>query len=137
MIILDSSVVLKWFVGEEHEEDANLYLTRHQTGKELIVGPPLLPLEVIQVLGRKKKQFASVADSALLLLLGLGIQIHPPTSGDYQRIVQLVTRLSLDSYDACYVTLAERLGCTFVTADRDLVRKTHRLNFVKWLGHDA
>ena len=47
----------------------------------------------------------------------------------------IATTYAVGAYDACYVSLAHRLGCALVTADRALVRAFVGTPYaVEWLG---
>jgi predicted nucleic acid-binding protein len=55
MICVDASVAVKWILNEENSDRANaLYRAAMRTG-ETIVAPPLLPLEVTNILRQRMR----------------------------------------------------------------------------------
>jgi predicted nucleic acid-binding protein len=45
---------------------------------------------------------------------------------------------SITAYDACYVTLAQQLGISLVTADQQLVQRLQATSYaVHWIGDFA
>lgn len=87
---------------------------------ETIAGPDLLRLEVVSVL-RRQVRTGSLTDAeagaAIGALLDLPIVVFP-TAPLLVRAWEL--RHNLSSYDACYVALAEAIGCPLLTADQRL-----------------
>ena len=63
-----------------------------------------------------------VARANLADLADLAIQTVPAT-GLFQEAFEIGCRLNIAVYDACYVALAQSLGCPLVTADRPLARR--------------
>ena len=95
---------------------------RQRLHGELIAAPDLLRIEVLSVI---RRQFqvgtidATQAEQAVTDLLDLPINVYP-TAPLLLRSWQL--RDNLTAYDACYIVLAETLGCSFLTADTRLSR---------------
>ncbi len=95
---------------------------RQRLHGEQIAAPDLLRIEVLSVI---RRQFhvgtidATQAEQAVTDLLDLPINVYP-TAPLLLRSWQL--RDNLTAYDACYIALAETLGCSFVTADTRLSR---------------
>jgi predicted nucleic acid-binding protein len=120
-VVLDASVVLKWFRadGERHLEPARALRTLFETGKLIVFAPPLLRLEIVNVAGRRWRW----SESALLELAGalddLGFELIEP---ELARVAYWTAR-GLTAYDAAYVALAETHGTRLVTDD-DLIVTT-------------
>ena len=79
-------------------------------------------IEVLSVLRRHAatgRITVNQASTALDDLLALPLQAYP-TASLLRRAWEL--RDSVSAYDACYVSLAEALGCVLITADARLAR---------------
>lgn len=139
MICLDSSVVVKLIIDEEQSDLARaLYdsLVREQTP---IVAPPLLPIEMTNVLRKRTRRENAISLSDALSLfevfLALPIAIRNPP-GIHQQALLLADAFNLPAtYDAHYLALADFMDCEFWTADRRLWQQVERgLPFVRWIG---
>ena len=139
MICVDASLAAKWVLEEEHSDRAEALLVAHIRAGERIVAPPLLPIEVTNILRqrmRRQPQF-SLADTLQLLhqFLSFPLELTAP-EGLYELALTLADTLTLPAaYDAHYVALAQLLGCSLWTADERLVSALGgKLPFVKWIG---
>lgn len=139
MICADASVAIKWLLNEERSDRARaLYRAAVQT-REPIVAPPLLPLEVTNILRQRMRtrEGLSLVDATRHLddFLALSIGYHNPAGLHHQALV-LADALGLPAtYDAHYLALAEHLHCELWTDDQRLLRHVaERLPFVRWIG---
>lgn len=116
--VVDSSVVVKWFLPEEHTEAARGLLG----GDNRLIAPDLVRAEVGNVLWKHWRRGEIPAEAALGVLqdlerLPLGIESSRPLVGVAWGVAR---RFGRSFYDGLYVALAERADCTLVTADRKL-----------------
>ena len=138
MICVDSSVAAKWVLPEEHSEQAlDLYQQVTQTGQE-VVAPPLLPIEVGNILRQRVRRALLTSEDATRALdrfLDFPLQLAAP-SRPHSRALALANQHDLPAvYDAYYLSLAEELGVRLWTADRRLLRAIEgKLSFVSWIG---
>ena len=139
MICVDASVAVKWVLNEERSDRARaLYQAALRAG-ESIVAPPLLPLEVTNILRQRMraKDGLSLMEAARQLddFLTFPIDFRNPVGLNYWAFV-LADALDLPAtYDAHYLALAEHLGCELWTDDQRLIRHvTNSLPFVRWIG---
>ena len=139
MICVDASVAVKWILDEERSDLAMaLYDAVVQAGQS-IVAPPLLPLEVTNILRQRMRANAGLslidATDQLNDFLALPIEYHNPVGLHFQALV-LADALGLPAtYDAHYLALAENLGCELWTDDQRLIRHVATsLPFVRWIG---
>lgn len=138
MICVDSSVAAKWVLPEEHSEQAlDLYQQVTQAGQE-VVAPPLLPIEVCNILRQRVRRGHPTSEDATLALdrfLEFPVRLAAP-SRPHSRALALAAQYDLPAvYDAYYLSLARELGTRLWTADRRLLRAIEgRLSFVSWIG---
>jgi len=115
---LDASVVIKWFrsEGERHVAHARALRRSFEAGELIVFTPPLLPLEIINVAGRRWRwdEAALVDLAAALDELGFE-QIEP----DVVHVARWTAR-GLTAYDGAYVAVAEATGTRLITDD-DLI----------------
>jgi predicted nucleic acid-binding protein len=117
-VILDTSVVLKWFAEEQRGSGAAHELRDdYEAGHLSVTVPALLFLELLNVAGRRWRW-----DEAALLELAdsLGDLLFEVAEPDLQVVASWVAR-GLTAYDAAYVALAEERGLPLVTDDRTIV----------------
>jgi predicted nucleic acid-binding protein len=117
-VVLDASVVLKWFrgEGERHLAAARSLRTRFETGQLLVVVPSLLHLEIANVAGRRWGWDEKALIELATALAGLGFELKEPTLEGVARW----TARGLTAYDATYVALAEAEAIRLVSDD-DLI----------------
>ncbi|MEX1043013.1 MAG: type II toxin-antitoxin system VapC family toxin [Acidimicrobiia bacterium] len=118
MLVVDASVVAP--VVADGGPDGIRFRARLRG--EQIAAPDLLRLEVLSVI-RRQLHVGTIdvtqAGQAVTHLLDLPVTPYP-TEPLLDRCWQL--RDNLTAYDACYIALAETLGCSLLTADTRLAR---------------
>jgi predicted nucleic acid-binding protein len=118
-LVLDASVVLKWFAGggETGLPQARTVRGQYEAGGLLVVVPSLMFLEVVNIAGRRW----SWDESQLLELAGalddLGFDVAEPEL----RSVAAWTARGLSAYDSAYVALAEERGLPLLTDDQQVL----------------
>jgi predicted nucleic acid-binding protein len=119
-LVLDASVVLKWFAdkGEVGFPQARTVRHQYEAGGLLVVVPSLMFLEVLNIAGRRW----SWGESQLLELAGalddLGFDVAEPELGS----VAAWAARGLTAYDSAYVALAEERGVQLLTDDQQVLR---------------
>jgi predicted nucleic acid-binding protein len=89
-VVLDASVVLKWFrsEGERHVDEARALRTAYEKGELLVFAPPL-HLEILNVAGRRWR----LGEEALVELAGaleeLGFELLEPP---LERVAHWITK---------------------------------------------
>lgn len=118
-LVVDASVVFKWFFPEQNADIAKSLLTR---GRQLLA-PELLWTEVANIIWKShRKRLVSLLDAESMLadIPGFPVTLHecgPLLIPAFRIAVQHDRTI----YDSLYVALAEREGATLVTDDRRLV----------------
>lgn len=117
-VVLDASVVLKWFRTDEerHLEHARSLRARFEAGQLAVAAPLSLRLEILNVAGRRWKWSEGALVELAGLLDDLGFEFEDP---DLSRVASWTAR-GLTAYDAAYVALAEARTTPLITDD-DLI----------------
>ena len=123
LIVADASVVVKWFVEEEHT-DAALRLRDDYVDRVVdIVSPDLLPYEVLNALryspGLGERQLNEIVEALDKYSLWLA-----PLEGDLARAcVENSMRHGISVYDSAYVSLGQIREIPVYTADQRLMNR--------------
>lgn len=139
MICVDASVAIKWLLKEERSDRAIALYDATTNANQPIVAPPLLPLEVTNILRQRMRAEDGIsltrATEHLAAFLAFPIEFHNPAGRHHQALV-LADALGLPAtYDAHYLALAEYLGCELWTDDLRLIQRVATsLPFVRWIG---
>ena len=114
-LVLDASVVLKWFrgAGERHVDEARALRATYEDGGLVVWAPPLLQLEILDVAGRRWE----LGEDALVALAGalddLGFELLEPPLESVARWIAC----GLTAHDAAYLAVAEAASVELVTDD--------------------
>jgi predicted nucleic acid-binding protein len=118
--VVDSSVVVKWFLPEPSRPEALRVLRSYREQEIQLMAPALLMSEVSSVFCKRFRRgelSASEAGEAFRLL-----KIHSPVLIADAEVLDEAVRLAMASgravYDCLYLALAIRRGCELITADR-------------------
>jgi predicted nucleic acid-binding protein len=139
VICADASVAVKWILDEERSDQAIALYEATAKANQPIVAPPLLPLEITNILRQRMRTRDGIslvaATQHLEDFLALPIDYHNPMGLHHQALV-LADALGLPAtYDAHYLALAEHLDCELWTDDQRLIRQVvNSLPFVRWIG---
>jgi predicted nucleic acid-binding protein len=114
-VVVDASVVAKWFVPEIHSEAAARWLDPDIA----LYAPDLIGPEFGNILWKKARRHEIVreeADAIMSAFVGLPLEIRPsivllPSA------LELAIELDRTVYDSLYLALAVAEECTLVTAD--------------------
>jgi predicted nucleic acid-binding protein len=117
-LVLDASVVVKWFktAGEAHVEAAQRLRERYREGQFAVVVPGLLYLELLNAAARRWGWTAEELAALAYGLPALDFRVHEPA---LEGIATWCAR-GLTAYDACYLAVAEERRTVVVTTD-DLI----------------
>ena len=134
-LVLDTSVVLKWFRQEQVlANHAWGLLQGYLDGHSQISVPVLLGYEVANVLRYKRDLTTTQVETAIQALFDLELEWIPPSPIVMRRAVGIARGHDTSVYDATFAALAESIGATFVTADKRLARHLATLSYVTFLG---
>ena len=123
-VLLDSSVVIKWFRQSEMWRDAAILLRQeYLNGRLLIYVPDLLIFEIANVLRYKPDLNRLQVQEALLSLFDLQIAIVAISKEVITKAIDLAYSQDLTIYDAAFVAMSLNLNVPFITADEKLIQK--------------
>lgn len=138
MICVDASLAAKWIFPEDFSDKALAMVTECAEIGERMVAPPLLSIEVTNIIRQRMLRNHLTLDEAKKLLeqfFGFATTIASP-AGLSETALTLADAHNLPAvYDAHYLALAQLLGCDLWTDDQRLLRALGgKLTFVKWIG---
>ena len=116
MLVVDASVIAPAIADGGPDGEA----CRARIKGQSLAAPDLLRVEAVSVIRRQLANgalSATQANNAIDDLMNLPIAVYP-TAALLRRAWEL--RDNATAYEACYVALAEALGCALVTADQRL-----------------
>ena len=135
-VVIDASVVLKWYLADEKYGEKALGLLNRYISDELgILAPSLLEYEVINglIIARKRGRIeGETVFTAIDGFLGLGVELKD-LSVFSVRVLRYCDVYNLSAYDASYLALAEEEGIPLITSDRRMYNAVR--NDLKWVNY--
>ena len=116
-IVLDTSVVVKWFSGEKGRDKALDFLSQLQEGKIQIYLPELTKYELANALLKGKRLTAKQAEKFLSVFYSLPIEFISEDIESAADSVRIASSLKITYDDACFISLAKRLKAVLATAN--------------------
>lgn len=131
-LIIDASVMVKWFIDEEYSDKAISLMESYINGDIVLYAPTLIYFEVLNAL-----RYSKLYDSSKLELLAqtvdnFGIkmvEISEKIRGD---MVKISLNHDMSIYDASYIAIAISLNTQLITAD-SRIRKKLPKNMKRWV----
>ncbi|MEI8172518.1 MAG: type II toxin-antitoxin system VapC family toxin [Deltaproteobacteria bacterium] len=138
-LVIDASVLIKFYVPEILSDRAQEVMSWVADGKLMLLAPDLLYPETGNILWKKQRLHELTPDEVEEIVDAI---TSLPIKIEYSRqIMPLSVSIALHSgitvYDAMYVAVAGIYETKMITADRRLVgalEKTEFKNNVQWLG---
>ena len=122
LIVLDASVVIKWFHEEKDTDRAIILQEQIAQGEVRTLVPPLLFYEVANVLTMKSGSEIEEVINAHQILENLPFQVVEVIHTVLEEAVRIAHQNHISVYDAIYVALAILSDATLVTADEKLAK---------------
>jgi len=126
-VVIDASVVAKWFLEEVYSTNALLLRDRYIAGEIELVSPCIMPFEVLNALRYSGIYSKDALVSVVRSLDRYGIELWDLIGAYGQRVAEVAMKLDISVYDASYVALAEIANARLVTADEEMVTKAKDL----------
>ncbi|MBL0370420.1 type II toxin-antitoxin system VapC family toxin [Rhizobium sp. KVB221] len=126
LIIIDSSVAIKWVVPEIGSKEALALRLKYD-----LCAPELIIPEIANILWKKFQRgelSAAEAGLAAELLANSGIS-YASMRGLLEKATDFALALGHPAYDCVYLAAALEANCPFVTADARLIRKPQQQQF--------
>jgi predicted nucleic acid-binding protein len=122
-IVVDSSVVIKWFVVEPYSDKARQILDGYNTGEINFLAPDLMNAEVGNIIWKKHRlQDMSLEDTQEIINTFKALVFTFTSSAALlDSAYDLAVTHERTVYDMMYVALSERENCRFITADERMV----------------
>jgi predicted nucleic acid-binding protein len=139
-VILDTSVVVKWFIRPPEDDMAMALAIRDgiRTGALYPILPDLLLYELVNVLHHQPELAREDVAAALDSLEEMTLDVQPFSPGLGKDAARIAASNGVSTYDAYFIALAEALECPLVTADRRCYLKVrHRGSVIllrNWTG---
>ncbi|MBI4209248.1 MAG: type II toxin-antitoxin system VapC family toxin [Deltaproteobacteria bacterium] len=132
--VVDTSVIVKWFVDEEGREEALQLLNRFfQRDIDLVI-PILAFYELGNVLKLRTDVSLGSKTSLLREFFELGVAVAPFGEEIATRTLERAIEYNLSYYDATFLVAAEEVGATLITADKRFYNKVQRCPQIRFLG---
>lgn len=118
-IVVDASVVVKWYIPEKDHESARELRDDYLDGTHDLVAPALLPFETINALRYSGHYDGDRLREASDSLPDYGIELVPYR--EVGPVAEIADEFDIPIYDASYVALAEKRDSVVFTADSKLI----------------
>jgi len=132
LYIVDSSVVLKWYLDDQEENNSRALSIKdaYLAGECDIIVPRLLFYEVGNVLAQKKPKDAQRYIQALF---DMGLSQYPEEESFFRKTVEISQQTGTTVYDASFHALAILTGGTLITADAKYYAQAKQLGNIELL----
>lgn len=138
-LIIDASVLIKFFVPEVLFDKAEQLLARVEEGSVTLFSPDLIYAEAGNTLWKKlrlKELTQSEVGKITDLIISIPLKIEV-TKSLFPVAIDIAIAYEVTVYDALYLSMAKAYETKMMTADRklfDLTAKTDLKRSVMWLG---
>lgn len=133
MIVLDTSVIIKWIQEEEYSDKARLLYKKHIDKKEEIVIPKLLLYESANTLTTKTRTSPSDIKTGLKFIFDSKLTIAEENEITIKNASVLAKKYKTTFYDMLFAVIAKNKNCLLITADKNFIQKTN-FKFVKHIS---
>lgn len=122
-LVVDASVVVKWFIEENDSDKAILLRDRFIEGKVKFFIPSLLYFEVLNALKYSQLFDSSELNDAGESLENYGLKVVAIKNELRKNMIKIALEYGLSIYDASYLGLSIGLDKLFCTADEKIIKK--------------
>jgi len=134
VIVVDASVVVKWFVEEEDTDKALQIRQDYQREDIDLWSTQLLPFEVLNALRYNPELGEQELIKSGYALSRYQIALYPILDELRDLSVKNALRYGISIYDSSYLSLAELTHRRLYTADRKFLAKTHESGTVQHIS---
>ena len=122
-IVIDASVVVKWFIEENDSDKARFLRDKFIDGKVELILPSLLYFEVLNALKYSQLFDLSELEDAGESLENYGFKVITIKNEIRKHMIKVAVDHRISIYDASYLGLSIGLGKAFCTADEKIIKK--------------
>jgi predicted nucleic acid-binding protein len=124
-LILDTSVVLKWFreKGEADVAEARKLREAFLRRRCALGAPDLLLLEIANALTAGHRASPTEVSETIKAILEIGLQLFELRFQTLVKAIELASTYGVTVYDSCFLAVAIESGGFLVTADEAFLRK--------------
>ncbi len=124
-LILDTSVVLKWFreKGEADVAEARKLREAFLLRRCALGAPDLLLLEIANALTTGHRASPTEVSETIKAILEIGLQLFELRFQTLVKAIELASTYGVTVYDSCFLAVAIESGGLLVTADEAFLRK--------------
>lgn len=126
-VVVDSSVLVKWFVEEDNSDKAKQLLDNHVEEKITLYVPGIAILELVNALFYRVFFDSDRLSEVAKTFYRLELEIVSISEILVSSVIERMLKNKIASYDALFIALAEQEKCPLITADR----KHHRREISK------
>lgn len=124
ILVLDSSVLVKWFKQEQGTEKA-LQIREAYINEEIEVAiPDLVYYELSNVLRYDESLNKKQVQKAIQSLRGMEFQVIAPFEEYNDDMIEESIQKDITIYDSAFYTLSKLLDAEMITSDQELASKT-------------
>jgi len=120
-VVIDASVLVKWFVSEPDSDKAIALRDRHVNGELQLAAPSLIVYEALNALRYSGLFSTSELKDVAAAIQSYGLSLYGPDKEGAEMAVEAAQANGLTVYDGSYLGLAKKLEADFVTADKALL----------------
>ena len=120
-VVIDASVVVKWFVEEENSDKAIRLRDRYVEGEISIVAPELIIFETLNALKYKRLFSVDELMKVAETLEAFSFTLYPLKDAYARKTIEIAVENNITIYDASYIALAAIKNTTMYTADKKLI----------------
>lgn len=132
-LVIDASVVVKWFNIEPLHDKAIAIRDRYIGGAIDLIAPTLIYYEVANALRYNPRFGIEEVRAAVKALEDLSLTTYEFSMDMASKAVEIAYMYGITVYDAAYVSLAALMDTTLYTADKEVVAKVSA-TYVKHLS---
>ncbi|MFH1281972.1 MAG: type II toxin-antitoxin system VapC family toxin, partial [Candidatus Omnitrophota bacterium] len=108
-MVVDASVILKWFIKEVDSDKAGKIKKDHINGFSVITLPDIALYEIGNALGYKAEFSTAEVNLSLNEIYELNMDIITPTFQIISPVTEIARHYDITFYDAFYIALAKEL----------------------------
>jgi len=134
-IVVDASVVVKWYLDEEWREESIILRDDYIEGKVELIAPSIMPFEVLNAIRYSKRQIPmkTLEDIAESLSL-YNIKLYNLIRDYAKKVSRISLEYNITIYDASYIALAIQERTLLYTADKKLINMVDG-EILKYIRH--